>query len=287
MKKAFIGIDGGGSHTRALAIDSKGRNLSINTVAGCNPHNIGFQQSGGRIDEVVTLTCQSLPKEGIEIASVFCGIAGIRSEDEKAALAKSLSRFTWAQSVKVHIDSDLAIAYEAALGDRIGICLIAGTGAACIAKNSSGQFHTLSNRQANGDEPGSGYGIGKDALQAGLLPEIEDVSRDAVSKLAQSVVDLAGNGNTEAIEILDSNAQSLAQLVDRVHTLANLGAAFPIALTGGLASAETEFRALTTQKISSLFPQSEQLRSRLAPVEAAARLAMRQWRNHNPRHEAR
>jgi len=281
-KRAFIGIDGGGSKTRALAIDSEGRNLSTNTTTGCNPHNVGFQNAADRIDRVVASTCQSLRGEKFEVVSVFCGIAGIRTSDEKAKLAKPLSRFPWARNASVFIDSDLTIAYEAALGDRSGLCLIAGTGAACIAKDASGTFHTSSNRQPDGSEPGSGYGIGKAAIESGLLQEIKGGTRDAVSRQAEHVIELANRGDPKAREILVKNAQALAELAARVHVQANLGTAFPIALAGGLATANSVFRSLTSQYVSDLFPESELLPPHLTPVEAAARLALRQRSSQNP-----
>ncbi len=195
--------------------------------------------------------------------------------DERDELANSLSRFPWARRASLFIESDLAIAYEAALGQRCGICVVAGTGAACIAKDASGLLHTSSNRQSDGTEPGSGYGIGTDAIKAGHVQEIEGGTREAVSRYAERVVELACNGDDRALEILETNAEALAELVARVQAMARLKAAFPLAVTGGLGSADTLYRDLVVRKISARFPEFVLVVPRQSPVEAAAMLALR------------
>lgn len=272
--QAFIGIDGGGSLTRALAVDSQFRPLDSYTAPGCNPHNIGFVNAGDRINEAVSHTLETLESNGAEVRSVFCGIAGIRSTEEQTELAKSLSRFQWASNGILQIDHDLSIAYEAALGDDPGICLIAGTGAACIAKGHRGEIYTASNRLSNGDEPGSGYGVGMDAIDAGIFKS-DSGSRDEISNLARSVIQRSHEGDIQARKIVDANTCSLIQLVNKVHTLAKLGEKFPVVVTGGLGSAETLYRMLTLEKITGLFPQAEICYPHMTPVEAAAAFALR------------
>lgn len=275
--QAFIGIDGGGSRTRALAVDAQARPLKSHTVSGCNPHNLGFLVAGDRINEAVSYFLDSLNSKGTRVQSVFCGIAGIRNTEEQTELAKSLSRFQWASDGILQIDHDLSIAYEAALGNEPGICLIAGTGAACIAKSELGEFYTASNRLPNGNEPGSGYGVGMDAINAGIS-KIASESRDAISNLAKSVIRLSHEGNLLAREIIDANTSSLIQLVDKVRTLAKFGEEFPIVLIGGLGTAETLYRILTLEKISTLFPRVDIRCPLMTPVEAAAQFALRNFK---------
>ncbi len=272
--QAFIGIDGGGSLTRALAVDAQARPLESCTVSGCNPHNVGFLNAGDRINEAVSYTLDSLKSNVTEIRSVFCGVAGIRNSEEQAELAKSLSRFQWACNGVLKIDHDLSIAYEAALGNLPGICLIAGTGAACIAKGRRGEFHSASNRLSNGYEPGSGYGVGIDAINAGIIEATSD-SRDEISNIARSVISLSQEGDIQARRIIDANTGSLIQLVAKVHALSGLDEDFPIVVTGGLGAAETLYRMLLVEKITALFPQSKIRYPRMTPVEAAAVYALR------------
>tara|TARA_B100000212_G_scaffold323009_1_gene282716 strand:+ start:11697 stop:12548 length:852 start_codon:yes stop_codon:yes gene_type:complete len=272
--QAFIGIDGGGSHTRALAIDAQGYPLGSYTVSGCNPHNIGFLHAGDRINEAVSHTLESLNANVTEIRSVFCGVAGIRNSEEQAELAKSLSRFQWTYNGVLKIDHDLSIAYEAALGDLPGICLIAGTGAAGIAKGYGGKFHSASNRLPNGYEPGSGYGVGMDAIDAGIV-EATSGSRDEISNIARSVISLSHEGNLQARRIIDRNTDSLIQLIAKVRAQSRLDEGFAIVITGGLGGSETLYRTLIVKKLTVLFPQSKVHSPHMTPVEAAAVFALR------------
>tara|TARA_B100000900_G_scaffold414798_1_gene442549 strand:- start:3034 stop:3885 length:852 start_codon:yes stop_codon:yes gene_type:complete len=272
--QAFIGIDGGGSHTRAIAIDAQGHPLGSYTVSGCNPHNIGFLHAGDRINEAVSHTLESLNANVTEIRSVFCGVAGIRNSEEQAELAKSLSRFQWTYNGVLKIDHDLSIAYEAALGDLPGICLIAGTGAAGIAKGYGGKFHSASNRLPNGYEPGSGYGVGMDAINEGIV-EATSGSRDEISNIARSVISLSHEGNLQARRIIDRNTDSLIQLIAKVRAQSRLDEGFAIVITGGLGGSETLYRTLIVKKLTVLFPQAKVHSPRMTPVEAAAVFALR------------
>ena len=272
--QAFIGIDGGGSHTRALAIDAQGHPLGSYTVSGCNPHNIGFLHAGDRINEAVSHTLESLNANVTEIRSVFCGVAGIRNSEEQADLAESLSRFQWACNGFLKIDTDLSIAYEAALGDLPGICLIAGTGAAAIAKGHRGEFHSASNRLPNGYEPGSGYGVGMDAINAGIV-EVTSDSRDDISNIARSVISLTHEGNLQARKTIDLNTDSLIQLIAKVRAQSGLNEDFSIVITGGLGGSETLYRMMIVEKLTALFPQAKIHTPLMSPVEAAAVFALR------------
>lgn len=272
--QAFIGIDGGGSNTRALAIDAQAHPLESYTVSGCNPHNIGFLHAGDRINEAVSHTLESLNANVTEIRSIFCGVAGIRNSEEQAELAKSLSRFQWACNGVLKIDHDLSIAYEAALGDLPGICLIAGTGAASIAKGHRGEFHSASNRLPNGYEPGSGYGVAMDAINAGIVKATSD-SRDEISNIARSVISLSHEGNLQARRIIDINTDSLIQLIAKIRAQSGLDEDFSIVITGGLGGSETLYRMLIVEKITALFPQAKIHAPRMTPVEAAAVFALR------------
>lgn len=272
--QVFIGIDGGGSNTRVLAIDAQGHPLESYTVSGCNPHNIGFLHAGDRINEAVSHTLESLNANVTEIRSIFCGVAGIRNSEEQAELAKSLSRFQWACNGVLKIDHDLSIAYEAALGDLPGICLIAGTGAAGIAKGHRGEFHSASNRLPNGYEPGSGYGVGMDAINAGIVEATSD-SRDEISNIARSVISLSHEGNLQARRIIDINTDSLIQLIAKVRAQSGLDEDFSVVIAGGLGGSETLYRTLIVEKLTVLFPQAKIHAAQMTPVEAAAVFALR------------
>ena len=250
--KLYLGVDGGGSNTRSLLVDSRFNPVGLGNALGCNPHNCGFKTAGARINESITNAIVSLKFDDFEIDAIYCGIAGIRTPEEKSRLANSLEDFNWRQGTRLMIDSDLSIAHEAGLGNAPGICLVIGTGAACIGKSESGTIITYSNRLPNGDEPGSGYAIGLDAVTAGLAsgPSKE---RNEMAKAAKSLIELAHSGNIKAREILDENSNAIADLVRKTMEDSDWGSGnLAIVIAGGVGSADTLYRVLIQEKLASL-----------------------------------
>ena len=261
--KLYLGVDGGGSNTRSLLVDKRFNPVGLGNALGCNPHNCGFKTAGDRIDESITNAINSLEFDDFGIDAIYCGIAGIRTPEEKSRLANSLKDFNWRRGARLTIDSDLYIAHEAGLGNTPGICLVIGTGAACIGKSVSGTITTYSNRQPNGDEPGSGYAIGLDAVTAGLV-SVPSKERNEVAEAAESLIELAHSGNIKAREILDHNSNAIADLVRKTMEDLDWGSGnLAIVITGGVGSADTLYRVLVQEKLAALnsnivfrFPQT-------------------------------
>lgn len=272
--KLYLGVDGGGSNTRSLLLDHRCNPIGLGTALGCNPHNYGFETAGARIDEAVTNAIESLESGSQQIDAIYCGVAGIRTPEEKARLADSLADFHWRRGARLTIDSDLSIAHEAGLGDSPGICLVIGTGAACIGKNNSSTLVTHSNRQANGDEPGSGYAIGEDAITAGLI-SAGSSERNEVAKAAQPLIELAHAGNIKARQILDQNSDAIADLARKtIEDLAwDREKKLSIVLTGGLGAADTLYRVLVQEKLTALDSRIEFRFPKSSAVNVAARRA--------------
>ena len=273
----FLGIDGGGSKTRALLIDANASPISEGHATGSNPYNIGYAASAFHIDQAVQDALFNANPTNIEIASVFCGIAGIRNADEQSQLAKQLKFFSWARNARISIDHDLSIAYAAAFEDNPGIALICGTGSSCIGKDPSGNVIWTSGRHLGEDDPGSGYAIGLAAIQSGLVPQNPSEDRKTIAALAPQVIELATQGNRIARDILESNVNALVSQVRHVYSKLKLETIFSLGVIGGLGCADTFYRNLFLQRLASVFPDATPRFTNRSPVEAAARLALRQF----------
>lgn len=272
----FLGIDGGGSNTRALLTNAQHDQLAEGSARGCNPHNVGYEEAGLQIDAAVQTCLAALPNVDANIVSAYLGIAGIRDESEQAQLATSLRAFIWYRNASTTISHDLSIAYEAALSGVSGICLIAGTGAACIGKRTDGSFYRASNRASNGNEPGSGYAIGLDAINAGLVAD-DSRDRQTIAQLAETVIQRAESGNALAKQILETHSIALVELATQLSSEANLENEAPIALSGSLATSDSIFGELIDDQLKIAFPGASVIRSVTKPVEAAAALAVEQF----------
>ncbi len=256
-------------------VDRKLKSLATGLAAGSNPHNIGYLRAGRQIDSAVQQCLRSLAESTITLHSIYCGIAGIRDQAEQDSLRDALAPYPWTQNAVLTIHHDLSIAYEAALGSQPGICLIAGTGASCIGRTASGEFHRASNRQDDGEEPGSGYAIGLEGIRAGLVTT-QSQDRDAIARLAETVIEAAHNGDVDARMILDTQSDVLVELITTVHAQAGLGESFHYAFAGALAQSDTLYGMLVAEKLRARFPQAQMEQALVSPVVAAARLAVQQ-----------
>ncbi|MGK0237638.1 MAG: glucosamine kinase [Candidatus Pelagisphaera sp.] len=272
--QVFLGVDGGGSNTRALLVDQNGGRISEGNSLGSNPHNGGYHLAASSINEAVQATIENAAPAQIKIESAFCGIAGIRNAEEQELLAKELRRFPWANRARLGIDHDVSIAYAAVLGAKPGITLICGTGSSCLGKDLSGKTILTSGRTEIIDDPGSGYAIGLEAIEAGLFQELSN-SRNDIAKLAPKVIDLAQNGIPAAQNILNRNADALVSLIQDTHSKIDLGDTFNLGIIGGLGTSDTLYQKILLEKVVSQFPEAAIRFTKTTPVEAAARLALR------------
>ncbi len=276
-KTAFLGIDGGGSKTRALLIDANASPIGEGQAAGSNPYNIGYAAAASQIDQAVQGALLHAKPTNIEIVSVFCGIAGVRNSKEQSQVANRLETFPWTRNARIAIDHDLSIAYAAAFEEGSGIALICGTGSSSIGKDSTGKTVWTSGRHLSDDDPGSGYAIGLAATQSGLLTNPSG-DRKEIAALAPQIIDLATKGDLIACGILNRNIDALVSQVSEVYSKLQLETNFTLGVIGGLGCADTLYRSLLLEKLASVFPHASPRFTNTSPVEAAAKLALRQFR---------
>ena len=95
-----IGVDGGGTHTRAVAMDTAGKVLGTGTSSGSNPNNIGFLKAANSILDAIEGTRVSLT----EHTSICMGIAGLATEEQREELRYQLmSSMPHLEKAKLHL----------------------------------------------------------------------------------------------------------------------------------------------------------------------------------------
>jgi glucosamine kinase len=135
MGSIFIGVDGGGTYTRALVVDETGRVLARAEAGGCNPEHVndGPEQMGRALTEVVSLTGARFG----EVAGLVAGVAGI-NEPKDQAWAERLTALPGLTCPRVHVN-DAVVAHAGALGARPGIVAISGTGSIVYGRTETGK----------------------------------------------------------------------------------------------------------------------------------------------------
>jgi glucosamine kinase len=134
-EKIVIGIDGGGTYTRVMAVGLSGRVLSYVESGGANPfHNPDAKEN------IQTALSQTISLAGVELADIACivsGFAGLDGEGDH----KWANEFTSIEGLsckRIHVN-DAVIAHAGAMRSRPGIIVILGTGSIIFAVNEEGR----------------------------------------------------------------------------------------------------------------------------------------------------
>jgi N-acetylglucosamine kinase-like BadF-type ATPase len=262
MSTLLLGVDGGGSRTRALIADAAGRVLGAGAAGSSNYQAVGFAAATAALAAAIDEARQRAglaPDAPIEAACL--GLAGMSRPPDQARMIEWCEQRRLARHIRVVIDAELLLA--AANPDLWGIALICGTGSICYGRHHDG--HTTRSGGWGyllGDE-GSGYAIATHALRLATqtadgradAPELlalvlrqwglaepsqlighvyqGGVTRADIASLAQPIAALADAGDPGARVVIDQAAADLARMVTVVAERLALHRP-PIALAGGV-----------------------------------------------------
>jgi N-acetylglucosamine kinase-like BadF-type ATPase len=162
---ALVGIDGGGSRTRAVLVCGKRRvQVEGGTV------RIGAVGIGEACERIVNLLAElKLKGELPGFDAVVAGIAGVWLPEERQRVGQVLRWMARERGLVIEqllVTSDAEIAIEGAFGGAPGVVLIAGTGTIAIGKTARGELVRCGGWGIELDDEGSGAWIGREGLTA-------------------------------------------------------------------------------------------------------------------------
>lgn len=252
MIEYWVGVDGGGTHTRARIRDKVGKLLGEGRAAGSNLE-LGIEVAHANVQAAIE---QARTEAGLPVASaqqMGVGLALASAELAECYHAMLEIPFPFAS---VRLTSDAFGACLGAFGGKEGAILIAGTGSAGLLYQH-GQIHTCSGRGFPISDLGSGAWLGLRTIQQsllchdGILPPstlairlLDHFKRDQAEvvrwaaraipadygRFAPWVFDAASDGDELACQLLD---ETCAQLNTLLEGMQQLGAS-QIALLGGI-----------------------------------------------------
>ncbi len=161
----YIGVDGGGTRSRALVGDGEGRELGW---ADGGPGLVDPAAPGEAARAVAAVAREAARRARVRLPArvLWAGLAGAGSESARAAVEKELRDAGLAR--RVVVGTDVEAAHADAFGDGPGVLLVAGTGSVARAVDPRGEVVTVGGWGTLLGDEGGGYGIGLDGIRAVL-----------------------------------------------------------------------------------------------------------------------
>jgi len=282
MPAIVVGVDGGGTKTRALVADESGKALADVEGPGSAVKPGQADRSAQVIAETVALALEAAEMTHVMPKVLCVGVAGVGRENERQALWQALAEREISEEILVHADATVAL--DDAFGDGPGVLLIAGTGSVAFGRGPTGAFARCGGwGPAIGDE-GSGAWIGRRALSVvtaaadGREPEtaltgavltaaqVNEVSEliawaaaatpAMLATLAPAVMSEAAAGDLRANALLSLAVEELTLHIRALarQLFTDERASVPVALTGGLLKRGQPLRKRLEQRMKSAVP---------------------------------
>ena len=219
----WIGVDGGGTRSRAVLGDGAGRELG---AADGGPGLIDPRDPDGAVQAVAEVVRAAADAAAVDapvefpVRGLWAGLAGSGNEDARAAVEAGLRAAGLAEEVVV--GSDVEAAHAAAFGEGAGMLLVVGTGSVVRAVDPRGRVVKVGGWGALLGDEGSGYGIGLDGLRA--VVRSED-GREPPTELGGALLSATGVAEVAELPAWAARAtkREIAALSVEVARLARLG----------------------------------------------------------------
>ena len=273
----ILGVDGGGSQTRALLADMAGRVLGAGAAGASNYQAVGFAAATQALRAAIAEALRSAglaPETPLEAACF--GLAGIGRPDDRARFEDWATAERIASRCAFVSDAELVLA--AGTPEGWGVALIAGTGSFCWGRNAAGHTARVGGWGFLLGDEGSGYDLATQALRlatqtadgraqahailravldhweldgpSGLVPYIysPERTRAEIAGISVPILKLAASGDTYAAALLERAATELARMVAALIDQLDLHTP-PVALAGGLLGASESLRAAIVNQV--------------------------------------
>jgi len=289
-----LGIDGGGTRTRAVLADNGGRILSSATGDSINPRHYDH----GILRERLASLVAAVRVDHGAVDAAFLALGGVSTAADSAEVQSVARGVPALAGAHITVDNDATAALSGGLAGRPGMVLIAGTGSACLGIGPGGRRCWCGGWESLADDAGSAYWIAIEAIRSavrqedGRLPagalrglvfhrwelaepralaerlSRPDVGRAVIASLAPQVLALAAT-DRQAARIVEEAVDHLAQLVS-VTARSTFGRdPCDLILTGGLANSGPPFTPMLAARIAVVAPAVRLVSPELPPVLGA------------------
>ena len=132
--QVFMGIDGGGTHTRVVLMDSE--EVELGRVEG-SATGLDRSSASASVEEIGILCRRVLDENPGDFSVDLCaGLAGAGDSVVKKSLKRGIDKLGLVQEISIRTDAE--VAFMDAFGpEEPGILLIAGTGSTALGRGCS------------------------------------------------------------------------------------------------------------------------------------------------------
>ena len=277
--KLLIGIDGGGTHSTAVAADPQGRVVAVTEGGGLNFHNVGVETVRLRLEAMVDDLCR---QTGCATDEVCVGMSALDAPADDATTAAFCTGMF--QPQQLDLQSDAYIALMGLTMGQPGVIVICGTGSMLLMLDGQGRQTAAGGWGYLLGDAGSGYTLAREGLLAIIdategtgpaTPLVEDAlsyfhvaspraiidrvydpdfSPDKLAGFARHVITRAVEGYEVALGILRRNMQRLAR--SAAQLIASTPEAARIGLYGGIFQHSPLAVTLFTEAVKALAPEA-------------------------------
>jgi N-acetylglucosamine kinase-like BadF-type ATPase len=257
-----LGVDGGGTKTACVIMDSSHRVLGRGEAGASNWHSVGPEAARRNTAAAIHMALAAAGSTPAALSAACLGMGGVERPGDLAQVESWVQEFL--PGVPATIHNDAVVALTSGTGGEIyGVVLICGTGMIVFGYDADGRVCRSGGWGALLGDPGSGYAIGAAALQAvtwavdgrGPSTTLEqavlsflklaqpmdlidwaysDVAWHRFARLAPLTLECARQGDGVAQQIVEQAAAGLAVAVEVVvHKLQLEASCFPLVLAGG------------------------------------------------------
>ncbi len=301
-RRRALGIDGGGSRTRAALVDGSGRVLGRGESGPAHLCDAALESVRASLDAARREAWRAAGEEPRAADAAFLGVAGAGDATVRATLERIAVELELARPGAVRVDTDLRAALAGGLGGESepGIVVVAGTGSACYGR-AHGREARAGGWGSLADDAGSGYDLGRRAIAACLrahdgrgeptaltrrvlvalgasdwreLVGSLDARRDRrrVAQLAPLVLAAKAEGDAIAHAIVAAGADELALAAAAVACALELEAPRIVAAGGVLGDAS--YRTALAAALAARLPRAHLAEPREPADVGAARIAL-------------
>ena len=158
----YCGWDGGGSTTKALALDALGNKIGDAVFGPLNPNGASLDTVEKTVQNAVRWMA-GLPGGIAGCRGLVAGMAGVSNRQAAQTVEEAVRSSGYTGPFRLLGDQEIALA-GAIQGH--GAILIAGTGAVCFGRDAEGTTFRTGGYGYLIDDGGSGYALGRDMLAA-------------------------------------------------------------------------------------------------------------------------